>query len=91
MDSNTFVSLISGQETSRAILFSSLTIIIYDHFLLLSLEIKKIWKADGTMVKWIYIANRILNWIILMLGIISEIIVISSGFLWHVICVITKN
>jgi hypothetical protein len=74
LDPDILISVISGQQTSRAILFTGLTILIYDHVLLLPLEIEKIWKAEGSSVKWIYIANRIINWTVLILGIISKIV-----------------
>jgi hypothetical protein len=74
LDIESLISVISGQETSWAILFSALTILIYDHLLLLPLETQKIWKADGTPVKWIYIANRIISWMVIVLGIISKFV-----------------
>jgi hypothetical protein len=66
------IAVISSQQISGALLFCSLSIAIYDHLLVLPAEIEKIWKAKWTLVKFIYVSNRITNWLILALTFASQ-------------------
>jgi hypothetical protein len=65
------LNVISSQQTSKAILFSSLSIVIYDHLLLLHLETVKIWKAKWTPVKFYYVVNRIITLLLFVVTIMG--------------------
>lgn len=71
-DVSALLGVMSSQQTARAFLFASLTVTIYDHVLLLPLEIPKVWKANWTLVKTLYIVNRIINWLVVILSFASQ-------------------
>lgn len=82
-DIGALLGVMSSQQTARAFLFASLTITIYDHVLLLPLEMPKVWKANWTLVKILYIANRIINWLVVILSFASQ-----TAFLFYLISLI---
>jgi hypothetical protein len=77
-DPEILLAAISGQQISKVVLFSGLSIAIYDHLLLLPAEIEKIWKAKLTPVKFFHIANRVVNWLILIVTFASQKLSIIS-------------
>lgn len=80
MGIDALLGVISNQQTAKGILFSSLAILVYDHILLLPLEIAKVWKANWTPVKTLYIANRIINWLVVIFGFASKILSLYLDF-----------